>query len=129
MEKQDTYNNVVYEWDKETYTWGREHACIRNGEPMIQNGEIHCCYFCGEPIDFENLKPCSNCHAVACPNCGKCFCNISEAEQIALRVLRDKYCCSEEGFRNGVQPEDFWLYSYVPAFEKCLNYCRRQRGV
>jgi len=129
MLKQDTYTDEVYQWDKENYTWGGEHACVRAGEPMIQNGEIHVCYFCGNPIDFKRLEPCSNCHAVKCPTCGKCFCNISEEEQVALRVLRSKYCCNLEGFRNGVQPEDFWLYHYVPAFEKCLNYCRRKKGV
>jgi hypothetical protein len=131
MQKQDSDSSVVYKWDLDSgpYTWGGIYSCIRNGEDMIKGGERHDCYFCGNYIDFKTLPTCPNCHAVKCPTCGKCFCNGTELELMALRVLRDRYCCTEEGFSNGVQPEDFWLYHYVPAFEKCLNYCRRQKRV
>ena len=115
--------------NKEVYTWGGKFKCVRNGKPMIQSGEAHCCYFCGEVIDFITLLPCPNCHAVKCQVCGKCFCNIKEEELVALRVLRQKYCCTTVYFKEGMESKDLWLLKYVPSFKKALDYCREQEEV
>ena len=109
------------------YTWGG-NPCVRCGEPMGE--ESHPCYYCGEPLIASHIKVCDNCKFEPCSKCGKCFCNGTEAEQVSLRVLRDKYCCNSFYFNKGFDwKRDKWLLIYVPNFVKALDNCRRIRNV
>ena len=105
------------------YTWGG-FPCVRYGQDMGK--ESHPCYFCGYPLVAENIKVCEMCRFEPCPKCSRCFCSGTEAEQVALRVLRDKYCCNPLYFKVGFDyKRDKWLLVYVPSFVKALDNCRR----
>jgi len=105
------------------YTWGGT-PCIRCGESMGE--EVHPCYFCGYGLVASQIEVCPTCKFEPCPRCGKCFCNASLIEQVVLRVLRNKYCCTPEYFRAGFQWRiDKWLLEYVPHFVDALDNCRK----
>lgn len=113
-----------------TYTWGGS-PCVRFGENF--GSEAHPCYYCGTPlfIDGSHSKYCNTCHFMECHSCGKCWCNAPTATRAALRLLRNKYCCTREYFEAGVKTEDpreKVALLLVPHFQDALDYCRRIKG-
>ena len=112
----------------EKYSWGTA-KCVRYGEDFT--GESHPCYWCGIPpkdMSWNGVKWCQKCHGFFCPSCGKCWCNVSFEESIALQQLRNKYCCNWFNFKKGLQPEDSGLLVSVPGFKLALDYCRAKKG-
>ncbi len=107
------------------YVWGRDR-CVRAGR--ISPDEEHPCYFCGVPVNISTAVYCEHCGFYQCPNCGGCYCNTQDEERQALRYLRDKYCCSSEFFKKGIQSEDGYYLRLVPHFIDALNYCRMREG-
>ena len=109
-----------------TYTWGN-NKCIRIGR--LYPDEYHPCYFCGTPTNIKTATYCENCGFYQCEVCGKCYCNTSLKEKVALRYLRDKYCCNLAFFRKGFQSEDSKYLELVPHFVDALDYCRNQEEI
>ena len=116
-------NNRIYSWSTA--------KCVRYGEGF--EGENHPCYWCGVPPEdmfSPYMEWCDKCNGYECPHCGKCWCNVPEDEYMALKYLRNKYCCNWINFKKGMEPKDelYVASVLVPGFREALNYCREKKG-
>ena len=111
------------------YTWSTA-KCVRYGEDFT--GESHPCYWCGvspREMTATGVSWCQKCHGFVCPECGKCWCNVSDEEKRALQTIRNKYCCNWLNFKRGVDAKDLdFIRTSVPGFKKALDYCRERKG-
>lgn len=114
--------------DKKPYRWNTA-KCVRYGEDFT--GENHPCYWCGIPPQDMLSKAivwCRRCGGFECPSCGKCWCNVDKDCFVALKILRNKYCCNWFNFKKGIQEEDIKYLELVPGYQKALDYCRAKKG-
>lgn len=108
------------------YNW-RGNPCVRVNRSLVE--EAHPCYYCGVPIRIKTAVICTDCGFAKCPKCGLGFCNAPENVQLALQILRNKYCCNPEGFNRGVDVKgDKNLLDLVLHFKDAVDYCRMAEG-
>jgi hypothetical protein len=114
------YFNKIHNYD---YS---QNQCPRVKNNLITENEKHPCYFCGHPIPVT-VEDCSKCSIMPCPECGKCYCDVTFDDKFFLYLFHTT-CCHNIYKSNGVEdlPKYLQTHSLAKTCQKAFDYCKKQ---
>lgn len=107
----------------------KQWPCCRHNK--IGKEEAHPCYFCGNSINVSTVE-CEICNLMKCGTCGKCLCDATNIERLALIMIHFNYCMVETSlaqFEDFGEELSFAPHVFLQNCKKALTYCKKQMAL